>query len=112
MPKETWMIASALTVALLLGLLAFSSWDKKARLEEALRDTTTARAAAAASQSEAGQLKDKLAQSQTEIEQLQKERDAAIQTPKSLADEMRAALESKDVTISQVQGKLTVNILD
>ncbi|HWH70479.1 MAG TPA: OmpA family protein, partial [Candidatus Sulfotelmatobacter sp.] len=27
-------------------------------------------------------------------------------------DEMRAALENKDVTISQLQGKLTVNILD
>jgi len=46
------------------------------------------------------------------IEELQKEKDAAAQTHRSLEDEMRAALESKDVTISQLQGKLTVNILD
>jgi chemotaxis protein MotB len=31
---------------------------------------------------------------------------------KGLEDEMRADLESKDVTISKLQGKLTVNILD
>ncbi|HVV70180.1 MAG TPA: OmpA family protein, partial [Verrucomicrobiae bacterium] len=47
-----------------------------------------------------------------QIQQLQKEKDSAIQTHKSLEDEMRAALESKDVTISKLQGKLTVNILD
>src|ERR1035437_9389268 len=42
----------------------------------------------------------------------EKEKAAAVQTHQSLEDEMRAALESKDVTISQLQGKLTVNILD
>ena len=31
---------------------------------------------------------------------------------KGLENEMRADLESKDVTISNLQGKLTVNILD
>jgi chemotaxis protein MotB len=35
-----------------------------------------------------------------------------VHTHQSLEDEMRNALESKDVTISQLQGKLTVNILD
>jgi chemotaxis protein MotB len=112
MPKETWMIASALTVALLLGLLAFSSCDKKQRLDQAQAELAAARSAAVASETQAGQLKDKLAESQTRIEDLQKERDAALQTHKSLEDEMRAALESKDVTISQLQGKLTVSILD
>jgi chemotaxis protein MotB len=43
---------------------------------------------------------------------LEKEKNAAVQTHQSLEDEMRAALESRDVTISQLQGKLTVNILD
>jgi chemotaxis protein MotB len=43
---------------------------------------------------------------------LQQEKAAVTQSHQSLEDEMRAALESKDVTISQLQGKLTVNILD
>src|SRR5579859_348778 len=112
MPKETWMIASALTVALLLGLLGFASWDKKQRLDQAQADLAAARTAADANQAQVAQLKDKLEQGQARIDQLQSERDTALQTHKSLEDEMRAALESKDVTISQLQGKLTVNILD
>jgi chemotaxis protein MotB len=35
-----------------------------------------------------------------------------MQMRKGLEEEMRAALESRDVTISELQGKLTVNILD
>ena len=106
------MIASALTVALLLGLLGFSSWDKKHLLDQAQAELAAARAAAETSQAQAAHLKDKVEQAQARIDQLQNERDTALQTHKSLEDEMRAALESKDVTISQLQGKLTVNILD
>src|SRR5581483_11916905 len=47
-----------------------------------------------------------------QIHQLEQEKEAALQKRQSLEDEMRAALESKDVTISRLQGKLTVNILD
>jgi chemotaxis protein MotB len=112
MPKETWIIASVLTIALLLGLLGFSSWDKKQRLDQAQMELTEARAAAMKSQAEAAELKNRLANSQNRIEELQKEKETAVQTHKSLEEEMRAALESKDVTISQLQGKLTVNILD
>jgi chemotaxis protein MotB len=112
MPKETWMIASALTVALLLGLLGFASWDKKQRLDQNQVELSAARAAAEASQVQSTQLKNKLDEAQARIDQLQKERDTALQSHQNLEDEMRAALESKDVTISQLQGKLTVNILD
>src|SRR5205807_8512103 len=70
------------------------------------------RAATAKSDGEAAALKDKLTEAQTRIDELQKEQASAAQTHKSLEDEMRAALESKDVAISQLQGKLTVNILD
>jgi chemotaxis protein MotB len=71
-----------------------------------------AKAAAAKSATENAELKDKLAETQTRIEELQKEKESVAQTHKTLEDEMRAALESKDVAISQLQGKLTVNILD
>lgn len=112
MPKETWYIASGLTILLLLVLLGFSSWDKKQRLDHAQAALMDLQAAAAKAGTEADDLRNKLADSQAQVQELQKEKDAAVQTHKSLEDEMRAALESKDVTISQLQGKLTVNILD
>ncbi len=112
MPKETWMIASGLTVALLLGLLALSSWEKKREVERVRAEMEAARAAATKADADAADLKNKLADSQARIEELEKEKVTVLQTHQSLEDEMRNALESKDVTISQLQGKLTVNILD
>ncbi len=115
MPKETWMIAGGLTIALLLGLLGFSSWDKKQRIQEGLKQVEAAQTASVQAQAEVHALKQKLAEVQAQFEQLQKEKESAVQavqSHKSLEDEMRAALETKDVTISQLQGKLTVNILD
>jgi chemotaxis protein MotB len=97
---------------LLLGLLGLASWEKKKEVEKVRAELAEAQAAAAKAQAEAGNLKGKLADSQARIEDLQKEKDVVVHTHQSLEDEMRAALESKDVTISQLQGKLTVNILD
>lgn len=112
MPKETWMIASGLTVALLLGLLTFASYDKKVRLDQAQAELTVAKEAAAKADADAAGLQDKLASAETRLRELEKEKTAVVQNHQSLEDEMRSALESKDVTISQLQGKLTVNILD
>jgi chemotaxis protein MotB len=112
MPKETWIIASALTILLLLGLLGFSSYDKKKRLDQAYAEIAAAQSAATRIESEIAALKQKLADQQQQIETLHKDKENVVQTHRSLEDEMRAALESKDVTISQLQGKLTVNILD
>jgi len=112
MPKETWIIASALTVALLLGLLTFSSYDKKVRLDQAQADLSEAKGAMAKANAEASLLRDKLSADEQRLQDLEKEKEAVVQNHQSLEDEMRAALESKDVTISQLQGKLTVNILD
>jgi chemotaxis protein MotB len=112
MPKETWVIASVLTILLLLVLLGYASWGKKREVELVRAELATAREAATKSAAEVADLKDKLAESQARMEQLAQEKDTALQTRKSLEDEMRSALESKDVTISRLQGKLTVNILD
>ena len=112
MPKETWIIASVLTLALLLGLLGLTSWEKKSEVEKVRSELADARAATAKAEAEAAELKAKLADSQAHNEDLQKQQDLAVHAHQSLEDEMRSALESKDVTISQLQGKLTVNILD
>jgi chemotaxis protein MotB len=119
MPKETWIIASVLTVALLMTLLGISSCSKEHELEQLRTELAHAREAAAKGEgaaaknaAAASELKEKLDESQAAIEELKKQKAAASQAHKSLEQEMRAALESKDVTISQLQGKLTVNILD
>jgi chemotaxis protein MotB len=112
MPKETWIIACALTIALLVGLLTFASCDKKVRLDQAQAELAAARTEITKANAAAALLRDKLATDEQQLQDLQKEKESAVQTHQNLEDEMRTALESKDVTISQLQGKLTVNILD
>lgn len=46
------------------------------------------------------------------VVELEKEKEVAAQMSRGLEEQMRSELESKDVTISKLQGKLTVNILD
>jgi chemotaxis protein MotB len=112
MPKETWIAAIVLTVIVVIGLVMLTSGQHNEELDRAKAELVEARTASAKRQAEIEGLNAKLAEAQTHIEDLQKEHDAAVQMHKSLEDEMRAALESKDVTISQLQGRLTVNILD
>jgi chemotaxis protein MotB len=112
MPKETWTIASILTIALLVGLLAFSSYDKKTRLDQGQAELSRINDALTKSSGDAASWRDQLAETKAQLEQLEKEKEAVVQAHQSLESEMRNALESKDVTISRLQGKLTVNILD
>jgi chemotaxis protein MotB len=112
MPKETWIIAAILTTVVVIGLVGFSSCVKQRELEQVKAELADARTAAAKTDAAVAELKDKLAETQSHAEELQKEKDTTAQAHRSLEDELRGALESKDVTISQLQGKLTVNILD
>ena len=112
MSKQTWMIAGALTLTLLVAALGFSYYAKYRELEQVNAELARVRATLAQSQGEAIDLNQKLTESQNRIENLQKEEETAVHSQKDLESEMRASLESKDVAISQLQGKLTVNILD
>lgn len=124
-----------------MGIFAWMTFDQQARRLDRVRgDLEIVRAAATLAQTEAADLRDKLtsslssvsdlmdklasnqlrvadltgklASSQARVEDLEKETETVIQAHKGLEEEMRAKLESKDVTISELQGKLTVNILD
>jgi flagellar motor protein MotB len=53
-----------------------------------------------------------IAELKSQVAELEQEKRQAGQAARGLEAEMRAGLESKDVTISQLRGKLTVNILD
>jgi len=112
MDKQIWIIAGVITTAFLIGVLALTAVTKTRQAAQARAELAEAQAAAGQSAVEAKELKNKLAESQARIAELEKEKEASAQSHQSLEDEMRSALESKDVTISQLQGKLTVNILD
>lgn len=117
--KQFAFIVGGVTAALLLAVLAFSAFNNgraldqmKTDLEQAQSDLEQARSSLASRDTELGDLKGRLTESETRIVKLEKDKDTATQSRQSLESEMRAALESKDVTISRLQGKLTVNILD
>lgn len=112
MTKETWIIASILSALVIGGFTGLSFWQKNKALTLARSDLAALRAAVEKNQTATAGLKEELKSSQAQIEALQKEKEAVTQAQKNLEKEMRAALQSKDVTISELQGKLTVNILD
>lgn len=108
-----WITAGALAALLVLVLLLWATAVGKLRGLESLQsklDDANASLASALNDNQKAQ--DQIASLQNQLADLQKEKDTAAQMSKSLEDEMRGDLESKDVTISKLQGKLTVNILD
>jgi len=111
--KRAWIVAVSLAVLLIVALLLWitalagqrSLASLKPRLDEA-------KASLASAQAEVRKAQDQIAALQNQLADLAKEKEATSQMAKALEDEMRSGLESKDVTISKLQGKLTVNILD
>lgn len=112
MSKQTWIIASILSALVVAGFVMLSVWQGGGKLVEKQQQLDDARVAAEKTQSELTSLRDQLTAAKSRIEELEKEKELVTQAQQSLEKEMRKALESKDVTISELQGKLTVNILD
>src|ERR1035437_5532951 len=108
-----WSAAGILAVLLVVSLLLWASAMGRLRGLEPLRTKLDdANASLASAQGENQKDKDQITALQTKVADLEQEKDTAAQMAKGLENEMRADLESKDVTISNLQGKLTVNILD
>ena len=111
--RPAWITAGVLAVLLIAALLLWAAAVGKQRSLESLRtklDFANARLADALAASQKD--KDQIAALQAKIADLEQEKAMAAQMAHGLEDEMRSDLESKDVTISKLQGKLTVNILD
>jgi len=108
-----WIVAGILAALLLAALLFWATAVGKMRALESLKtrlDDANASLAAAQDQNQTNQ--DLIASLQSKITDLQQEKEASSQMAKGLENEMRADLESKDVTISNLKGRLTVTILD
>ena len=82
------------------------------QLATANRELGRLRLAGEVNLSEAATLEQHLAQEKGRAEELRLEKERAERSQRDLEREMRQALESKEVTISRLKGKLTVNILD
>jgi chemotaxis protein MotB len=108
-----WIMA-VLIVLLLVAVIAFVSVARRDRLE---LETLRARLAELAIESRSAQATnaqrlEAIKSLREQVTELQREKEMAVQMARGLEEQMRAELESKDVTISKLQGKLTVNILD
>jgi chemotaxis protein MotB len=112
MPKNTWWIASLLASLMLLGGAGYYSRQQKRELEKTRAELESIRKNAEDTNAQAERLLAGLEESKEKIEKLVKEKEEVARAQKDLESQMRTALESKDVTISELQGKLTVNILD
>jgi chemotaxis protein MotB len=111
--RHGWIAAGILAlVAVVLALLWAAALGKLRGLESLQSKLNDANASLASALAENQKDKDQITDLQAKAAELQQEKDMAAQMAKGLEDEMRSDLESKDVTISKLQGKLTVNILD
>jgi chemotaxis protein MotB len=118
--RSAWMGWIAAVVMAVLAAVFIGLWNSaNAQHQKDVENSQTAQAAADALKAD---LAKAMAQNQTnqdliasltnQIADLQKQKDAVSKSSKSLEEEMRSQLESKDVTISKLQGRLTVNIVD
>jgi chemotaxis protein MotB len=109
-----WSVAVVMLMTALFFVMLWAQTRTNHRHEmEALRgqlDKASDDLANAAAESKTN--RDLIASLQNAVADLQKEKEMAGQLAKNLEDEMRKDLESKDVAISKLQGKLTVTILD
>ncbi|MDR3459116.1 MAG: flagellar motor protein MotB [Verrucomicrobiae bacterium] len=108
-----WVVAVIGTaLAVLFLVLWYNALTRQHELEAMAGKVDEANARLNAALAENQKDKDQLDALQKQIADLQQEKADAAQMAKGLEQEMRSDLESKDVTISKLQGKLTINILD
>jgi chemotaxis protein MotB len=109
-----WIIAAMMAVlaAVFLGLWNTAKVRHQHEMETLQTNLDGIKADLTAARAQNQTNEDLIASLTNQVAGLQKEKELATKTSKSLEDEMRSELESRDVTISKLQGKLTVNILD
>jgi chemotaxis protein MotB len=102
-----------MTALLIAALLLWASALGKLGGMEVLRSKLDqAKSSLTSAQAENQKVKGQIAALQQQLADLETEKEMVGQRAKGLEDEMRSDLESRDVTISNLQGRLTVNILD
>ncbi len=118
-PSSMWTVAGYLLLLLLLGLSGYSLFRQKRSGDALLAQLTRVEEQLAHAEKHASQTESKLGGAQArvaellaEADELKRANEAATSAQQSLESQMREALASKDITISELQGKLTLSILD
>jgi chemotaxis protein MotB len=112
MVKQAMVFASVISAGLVVGIIAYSSFQQKKQFSRVKTELEQLQEAAQQSSNQTALLREQLTNSHQRIEALIKEKEQVTQQQRHIEDQMRAAIQSKDITISELQGKLTVNILD
>jgi chemotaxis protein MotB len=111
--KLGWVAAIiGAALAILFLVLWYNALSRQHELEALGGKLDDANGQLNAALGESQKQKNQIADLQKQIADLQQEKADAAQMAKGLEQEMRTDLESKDVTISKLQGKLTVSITD
>ena len=113
-PWLAWGAAVAMAMVAILFVMLWTSVRSRQQREVAAvqtqLDDAKAQLANALAENQTNQ--DSIAALKGQVADLEKERDTAEQMSKALENEMRSQLQSQDVTISNLQGRLTVSIVD
>jgi chemotaxis protein MotB len=108
-----WVVAGiAGALAILFLVFWYHALERQHDLESVRDKITEANKSLNAALTENEKFQEQIVALQKQVADLEAEKNLTAQMAHSLENEMRADLESKDVTISKLQGKLTVNILD
>ena len=107
--KVGWIVAGLAVLLAAISALWYSASEKARGLQSDLDKAKTALTNALVEEEKATLQNAAL---KIQVADLEREKEMVGQTAKGLEDELRSDLESKDVAISKLQGKLTVNILD
>ncbi len=112
MNREAWLMFVGLAVASAVGVLGFAAWKKNQELVEVRQQLEGVRKAAEQRGAHLAEASHALKLERQRAEALARDFATITNTQRRLESEMRDALESRDVVISELRGNLTVNILD
>jgi chemotaxis protein MotB len=112
MPKEFWKITGVVTLAMAAIILAVVVWQLNGELKSAREKASAAFSQSETNAAESARLREELEREKALAAELAEQKAAVAASQSQLEKEMRAVLDSKDVTISELQGRLTMNILD
>lgn len=112
MNREAWVIFFCLLGAGILALFGHRAWQQHEELGQVRTALVEARGAVSNEVSKAGELEAQLQSFREKAESLARAVADATNTHQKLEADMRAAIQSRDVAISELHGRLTVSILD
>jgi chemotaxis protein MotB len=104
-----WLLTMAIAAVAILAFSLVSCHSTRTKLAEVKRELADLKAAGEQVAAATAAAQQELAASRKQLVDLQREKEAAA---RALEEQLRGVLKSKDITISELQGRLTVNILD